>query len=129
MHLGGKPRTFDAVQDVAPTVQLAKYTGKYLSEELGRATYTLSIQDGKLSLEIRNGITVFSDRGLVLAFEQASKSEARKDILLTPALADVFLTYVNRETVTLRFTRNQQNAVSGFTLTTETVRNLRFKKL
>lgn len=92
-------------------------------------TLVVSIKDGKLSLEIRNGITVFSDRGLVLAFAQASKNEAWKDILLTPASADVFVTYVDGESVILRFTRNQQNAISGFTLTNETVRRLRFDKL
>ncbi len=84
------------------TPQLSEFTGKYVSEELVGATYTLGIKDGKLSLEIRNGITVFSDRGLVLAFGQTSGGEARKYILLTPALGDVFLTYLE----VLQFTRN-----------------------
>ncbi len=126
----GKPTTFDAVQsETLSSVQLAEFSGKYLSDELAGATYTLSIKDGKLLLQIRNGITVFSDRGLVLAFEQASGSEAPKDILLTPAFADVFLTFVNDELVILRFMRNQQNAVSEFTLSTATVRRLRFNKV
>ena len=126
----GKTRTYDAVQSVTlASVQLAEFTGKYLSDELAGATYTLSIKDGRLSLRVRNGITVFSDRGLVLAFAQSSGSEAHKDILLTPAFADAFITFVDDELITVRFTRNQQNALSGFTLTTGTVRRLRFNKL
>lgn len=127
----GRAKTYDAVQSVTTltSVQLAEFAGTYHSDELAGATYTLSIKDGKLILQVRNGITVFSDRGLVLAFAQASGSQAPKDILLTPAIADVFLTFVNDELVILRFTRNQQNTVSGFTLSTETVRRLRFNKL
>jgi CubicO group peptidase (beta-lactamase class C family) len=126
----GKTTTLDAVQsETLTSAQLAEFTGKYLSDELAGATYTLSMKDGTLSLRVRNGITVFSDRGLVLAFELASGSEAPKDILLRPAFADVFLTFVNDELVILRFMRNQKNAVSGFTLSTETVRRLRFNKL
>jgi CubicO group peptidase (beta-lactamase class C family) len=126
---GGKTRrTLDAVQSVTPTsAQLTEFTGKYISDELGGATYTLSIKDGKLLLQIRNGITVFSDRGLVLALTQASGNEPPKDILLTPAFADAFFT--SGESIIVRFTRNQQNAVSGFTLTTGGVRRLRFNKL
>ena len=125
----GKTKTYEAVQSVTLTsVRLPEFTGKYVSDELAGATYTLSIKDGKLSLQVRNGITVFSDRGLVLAFAQASGSEAPKDILLTPAFADTFVTFVSDELIPVRFTRNQQNAVSGFTLSTETVRRLRFNK-
>jgi len=128
---GGITRgTLDAVQSGTPTsAQLAEFTGKYVSDELAGATYTLSIKDGKLLLLIRNGITVFSDRGLMMAFTQPSRSEAPKDILLTPVFADFFSTLVSDERVTVRFTRNQQNAVSGFTLSTGTVRRLRFNKL
>lgn len=125
----GKTTTLDAVQsETLTSAQLAEFTGKYRSDELAGATYTLSMKDGKLSLRVRNGITVFSDRGLVLAFAQASGSEVPKDILLTPAFADVFLTFVDDELVILRFMRNQQNAVSGLTLSTRTVRRLRFDK-
>jgi len=128
--VGGKTKTFDPVQSETLTAaQLAEFTGKYLSDELAGATYTLSMKDGKLSLRVRNGITVFSDRGLVLAFELASGNEVPKDILLTPALADAFITLVNGELIMVRFMRNQQNAVSGFTLSTQTVRKLRFNKL
>lgn len=128
--VSGKTKTYEAVQSVTLTsVRLAEFTGKYVSDELAGATYTLSIKDGKLSLQVRNGITVFSDRGLVLAFGQTIGSEAPKDILLTPAFADAFITFVSDELIMVRFIRNQQNAVSGFTLSTETVRRLRFNKL
>ncbi|MGI8835255.1 MAG: serine hydrolase domain-containing protein [Pyrinomonadaceae bacterium] len=100
----GKTRAYDAVQSVTLTsAQLADFTGKYISDELGGATYTLSIKDGKLILQARN----------------------QKDVLLTPAFADAFVGDLG----IVRFTRNQQNAVSGFTLSTGTVRRLRFNKL
>jgi hypothetical protein len=122
--------TIDAVQSETPiSVQLAEFTGRYVSDELGGATYTLSIKDGKLLLQVRNGITVFSDKGLVLAFSQASGSEPPKDILLKPAFADAFIASVSDEPVILSFTRNQQNAVSGFKVSTRTVRRLPFNKL
>jgi CubicO group peptidase (beta-lactamase class C family) len=129
-HRQSQTKTYDAVQNVTLTpVQLAEFTGKYLSDELLGTTYTLSVKDGKLSLRVRNGITAFSDRSLVLALEQVSASAAPKDILLTPAFADLFLTFVTDDLITVRFTRNQQHALSGFTLSTGTVRNLRFNKL
>jgi len=144
--------TIDEVQrETLTSVQLAEFTGKYVSDELAGATYALSIKDGKLSLQVRNGITVFSDRGLglaftqpsvdttttpiyvnnslVLAFAQPSVSKVPKDILLTSVFADAFITFVSDELVMLRFMRNQQNAVSGFTLSSGTVRKLRFNKL
>lgn len=99
----GKTVTYDAVQNETLTsVQLAQFTGKYVSDELEGATYTLSVKDGKLNLQVRN----------------------QKDVLLTPAFADAF---VGRGI--MRFTRNQQNAVSGFTVTLGSVRRLRFEKL
>jgi CubicO group peptidase (beta-lactamase class C family) len=87
----GKTKTYDAVRSETPTsVQLAEFTGKYVSDELGGVIYTLSIKNGKLLLQVRNGITVFSDRGQVLAVTQANGSETPKDILLTPAFTDAF---------------------------------------
>ncbi len=107
----------DAVQSVTPTtVQLAEFTGKYGSDELAGAIYTLSVNDGKLILE----------------------AMGRKDILLTPLFADAFSIVglfqnpgeINRQLAIVRFVRNQQNAVSGFTLsrTPEGPRKLRFNK-
>ncbi len=114
-----KTTTYDAIQsETLTSVQLAEFTGKYLSDELAGATYTLSIKDEKLLLE----------------------AMGRKDILLTPAFGGVF--YIvglihwypgepNHELAIVRFMRNQQNAVSGFTLSREPEgpRNLRFNKL
>ena len=98
----GKTVTYDAVQSLTLTpAQLADFTGKYISDELEGATYTLSVKDGKLNLQVGN----------------------QKDVLLTPAFADAF---VGRGI--MRFTRNQQNAVSGFTVTIGSVRRLRFDK-
>jgi GMC oxidoreductase len=126
---GGKTRgTLDAVKSETPTsAQLAEFTGKYVSDELPGTTYTLSIKDGKLLLLVRNGITVFSDRGLVLAITPPG-TETLKDILLTPEFADAFVTIVDGHRVMVRFTRNQQNAISGFTLSTRLVRRVRFNK-
>ena len=61
--ISGKTTTLDEVRSQTPTsAQLAEFTGKYLSDELAGTTYTLSIKNGKLILQVRNGITVFSDR-------------------------------------------------------------------
>jgi len=126
-HRSGETTTYDAVQNVTPTsVQLAEFAGKYVSDELPGATYTLSIKDGKLVLQVRSGITVFSDRALVLEDAPENRSKDPKDNLLTPAFADAFFVF---ESALLRFTRNRQNAVSGFTLTRRGgVRRLRFNK-
>lgn len=126
----GITTTLDEVQreKLTPS-QLAEFAGKYVSDELAGAIYTLSIKDGKLLLQIRNGITAFGDRGLVLAFSQSNASEAPKDILLTSVFADAFVTFVSDELVMLRFTRNSTTAISGFTLSSGTVRRLRFNRL
>jgi len=113
----GNSTTYDAVQSETPTsAQLAEFTGKYVSEELPRATYTLSIKAGKLVLE----------------------AMGRKDILLTPVVTEVFsivgliewYPVEPNQLAIVRFIRNQQNAVSGFTLSRapEGRRNLRFNK-
>jgi CubicO group peptidase (beta-lactamase class C family) len=115
----GKTTTYDAIQRQTLTAgQLAEFTGKYLSDELAGAAYTLRIKDGKLVLQ----------------------AMGRKDILLTPASGDVFVIVGlirwypgerNHQLAIVRFMRNQQNAVSGFTLSREPEgpRNLRFNKL
>lgn len=117
--ISGKTTTYDAVhRETLTSVQLAQFTGKYLSDELLGATYTLTIKDGKLVLE----------------------AMGRKDILLTPAFGDVFFIVglihwypgePNHQLAIVRFMRNHQDAVSGFTLSREPEgpRNLRFKKL
>ena len=128
--VSGRTTTLDAVNSDTPLpAQLAEFTGKYVSDELAGATYTLSVKDGKLILQVRRGIAGFSDKGQVLAITQAFWSETPKDILLTPEFADAFVYFGGGgDRRIVRFTRNQQNAISGFTLTNSTVRRLRFDK-
>ena len=91
-------------------------------DELNGATYTLSIKYQKLLLEARSG---YGERIPVLKW--ANGREAPKDTLLTPAFADAFFT--SGERAILRFRRNQQNAIYGFTLTVgNSVRRLSFNK-
>jgi hypothetical protein len=80
-----------------------------------------------LILQVRNGITVFNSGGQVVAVTQAGSSETPKDVMLTPEFADAFVYLVDGSRVMMRFTRNKQNAVSGFTLSTgdEFIRRLR----
>jgi CubicO group peptidase (beta-lactamase class C family) len=116
---GGKTQTWEAVQGVTPTsAQLSKFTGKYVSDDLAGAIYTLIVKDEKLLLE----------------------AIGRKDILLTPVFADAFsITGLiqwypgedNRQLAILRFTRDKKNAITGFLLsrTPEGPKNLRFNKL
>ncbi len=128
--IGRKTQTWEAVQGVTLTsAQPAEFTGRYVSDELPGTTYTLTSKNDKLALHVRNQITPFSDRELLLAFELPSGSAAPTDVVLTPAFTDAFITSVSDEPVILRFTRTQQNAISGFTLSTGTVRRLRFNKL
>jgi CubicO group peptidase (beta-lactamase class C family) len=115
-------RTLDAVPSGPLAFQLVDFTGEYLSDELAETTYTLAIKDGKLILQAPKTITHS------IHFSQATNHDL-KDIVLTPAFADTFITSISDELVTLRFTRNQQNVVASFALTTDTVRRLRFNKL
>jgi hypothetical protein len=117
MKVTGPGGTRIFVRSVTPTPsQLAEFTGKYVSDELPGEAYTLSINDGKLVME----------------------AMGRKDILLTPAVADAFSIvgliqwyrdFPNQLAI-VKFTRNQKNAVSRFTLSMspEGRTNLRFNK-
>jgi CubicO group peptidase (beta-lactamase class C family) len=121
--IGVKTTTYYPVQNMTPTptsAQLAEFTGKYVSDELAGAIYTLRVKDGKLSIR--------GERGQVLAFPPPSGSAAPEDFLLTPVFADVFLN-PGGDSFIIKFTRNQQNAVSGFTLNASRLRGLRFNKL
>jgi CubicO group peptidase (beta-lactamase class C family) len=117
----GKTTTYYAVQsETLTSAQLAEFTGEYISDELAGATYTLSVKDGKLSIR--------GERGQVLAFSQSSGRAAPEDFLLTPVFADVFLN-PGGDSFIIKFTRNQQNAVSGFTLNASRLRGLRFDRV
>ncbi|HEY5885067.1 MAG TPA: serine hydrolase domain-containing protein, partial [Pyrinomonadaceae bacterium] len=100
---GSKPAIYEAVPAMTPTsVQLNEYAGNYYSEELN-VTYTLSVQDGKLTL----------------------RRISSKGMPLDPTFTDAFM---NDDLGLLRFTRNKQNRVSGLLLTAGRVRRLRFEK-
>lgn len=123
---GSKTQTWEAVRSFTPTpAQLADFSGKYASDELPGAVYTLSIKDEKLILHVRSGIAALRSRASE-AERAAGASKDTEDNLLTPAFADAFLTFGG--SALLRFTRNQQNVVSGFTLTNRLARRLRFNK-
>jgi len=103
MHVeveGEKPVTFEAIQPVSPTpTQLAEYVGDYYSDEL-QFTYKLALEDGKLFFRQRN----------------APKKP------LSPTLRGMFKVGY----ATIHFIRDRQNKISGFTLSTERARNIRF---
>ncbi len=120
---------YDAVE-VLNSVQLAEYTGEYRSDELPGATYSLSIKDGEIRLIARNATTLISsERGLTFWWTLPDKSEAANGNLLTPVSADVAVFFISGSRSSLRFMRNQQNAVSGFALSVGSVKNIRFEKL
>ncbi len=116
--------TFDAVETLTLD-QLAEYTGEYSnnSDELPGATYSLSITDGEIRLIASNASTLISsERGL-------TSYQAANGDLLTPVSADFFVFVVAGDVSSLTFTRNQQNAVSGFALSVGSTKNIRFDKL
>ena len=101
---GGKPIIHDRVEPASYTSeQLAQFAGTYYSEEID-ATYTISLQDKELVLRRKN----VDDAPLQLLF------------------ADTFLSVGSG---TLSFTRNNQNHISGFLVSTGRVRKLRFNKM
>ena len=83
--------------------QLKEFTGSYHSQEID-ATYTFALQDDNLVLRRKN---VDGDTPLVVQFADAFSAAG---------------------TGSIRFTRNAQQQVSGFLLSTGRVRNLRFDK-
>ena len=84
--------------------QLEEFTGKYHSDEI-EATFTIARSGDKLTLA-RNGL----DSGTPLTLQFA-------DTFSAPG------------TGSLRFTRNKQNRISGFLLSTGRIRALRFAKV
>jgi len=99
---GEKPVTFEAIKLVSPTpAQLAEYVGDYYSDEL-QFTHNLVLEDGKLFFRHRN----------------APKKP------LSPTLRDMFKV----RGITIHFIRDHKNKISGFTLSSERARNIRFVK-
>jgi hypothetical protein len=84
--------------------QLAEFTGKYHSDEI-EATYTIT-RSGDTLMLARNGLD--TDTPLALQFAE---------------------TFFAPGTGTLRFTRDKQNRINGFLLSTGRIGALRFEKL
>jgi CubicO group peptidase (beta-lactamase class C family) len=122
--IGGRTTILEPAQSITPTAtQLAEFTGQYRSDELGAAAYTLSNKDGSLVLQIRNGATLAAPE--VAEFYSTFADD--NNLYTWTSNADKSGLHVMR--VSVRFTRNQQNAVTGFLLSTDALRNLRFNKL
>lgn len=99
---GQKPATFDAVPP-ADTTQLAQFVGNYYSDEID-STYKIALKDDKL----------------VLMRKKADPAT------LQPVFRDAFSTFSILGTV--RFTRDAQNRVNGFTLHAGRIRSFKFVK-
>jgi CubicO group peptidase (beta-lactamase class C family) len=101
---GGKPFIHERVEPASYTSEeLAQFAGTYHSEEID-ATYTIFFQDNKLVLRRKN----VDDAPLQLLFAN---------------------TFSSVGSGTLSFTRNNQNHISGFSVSTGRVRKLRFNKM
>ena len=100
---GGKPKTYESVAAFDPTAaQLAEYPGPFVSQEID-PVYRISVQDGKLTLlRLKN-----------------------KPETLWPATRDVFVGEIG----TLRFTRDANHRISGFTLNGDRIQNFQFTKM
>ena len=104
-HQGGQDMPGKRVEAVPPTPeQLAEFVGDYYSDELG-TIYTMIVQDGKLTAQHRR----------------------HDDIPLTPTIADEF-SGKPWWFLWVRFSRDEDQKITGFRLTTGRVRNLRFDK-
>jgi CubicO group peptidase (beta-lactamase class C family) len=87
--------------------QLAEYSGEYYCDELD-VTYRLALDDGKLRVKVKN-----SSRGFLVPH-----------LFLVPPLRDE-LRLLNIRYV---FTRDHEGRITGFTLNSGRVQNLRFDK-
>ncbi len=99
---GGKPTTFESVAPFGPNLeQLQEYVGVYASEEID-PLYRISLQEGKLVL---------------------TRLKHKPDSL-DAKIRDAFAGEVG----TLRFSRDSNQHVAGFLLSTGRIRNFRFAK-
>ncbi|MGI8857497.1 MAG: serine hydrolase domain-containing protein [Thermomicrobiales bacterium] len=100
---GGEVMAFASVDAAAPTAeQLASYPGVYHSDELDVA-YTIAMRDDDLVLRRRKV----------------------PDSPLRPTIIDQF---INQERLQIAFERDEDGQVSGFTIFTGRIRNLRFAR-
>jgi hypothetical protein len=94
------------LQPVTQTISLAEarsYSGQYRSEEIG-IVYTLEARD--------DALTIRSERG--------------RDILIVPFGRDIF---VGDEVGIVRFSRDQRGTVTGFTVSRDAARGVRFDRV
>jgi CubicO group peptidase (beta-lactamase class C family) len=97
----GKPEVYEAVAPRSlSTADIAEYAGTYYSTELD-ARYTVVVRDGKLFLQRKRS----------------------KVLTLYAMFADAFM---NEDLGNLRFTRDSQGRVTGFTLNAGRVKHIRF---
>ena len=98
---GSPPVIYEAVKSVLPTAELTEYAGAYYSDEID-STYRVAVQEGKLTL-LRKKFPPLS---------------------MQPSFADAFSS--GSLLGTIRFTRDQQQRVIGFTASGGRVRNFKF---
>ncbi len=99
---GRKPITFDAMQP-ADTARLAEFAGSYYSEEID-STYKVTVEKGKLILARKK-------------FRASTLDPLFKDAFATGSILG-----------TIRFTRDRQNRINGFTVFAGRVRHFAFVK-
>ena len=101
---GSPPIVYEAVKSAVPTVeQLGEYAGAYYSDEID-STYRIAVQDGKLVLQRKK-------------YPPLSLQATFTDAFSTGSLLG-----------TIRFTRDQQQRVTGFIASGGRVRNFNFVK-
>jgi hypothetical protein len=101
-----KPLVFQQENEFAPSsAELRGFAGEYVSPEL-ETTYTLAARDSGLVIQIKR----------------------MPDIVLQPIFTDAFLGPSNRLGV-VKFKRDARGVVTGFTVTTNHVRGLRFDRV
>ncbi len=101
---GQKPMVFEAMPPAEATpAQLAQFVGNYYSDEID-STYKVTLKEDKLVLTRK-------------------KADAT---ILQPLFRDAFATISILGTI--RFTRDAQNRVNGFTLSAGRIRNFKFVK-
>jgi CubicO group peptidase (beta-lactamase class C family) len=99
---GQKPETFQPVKYISPTqAELAELVGTYYSEEL-QVSYKIALEEGKLSVSFRNNPRA----------------------VLFPTIRDEFRFLGS----IINFTRDAQNGVTGFSLSSGRVRGISFVK-
>ncbi len=100
---GRKPIVFDAMPPADPATKLAEFVGRYYSDEID-STYTIAVKDDKLVMTRKKAAAV----------------------MMQPVFRDAFSTLSILGTI--RFTRDAQNRVNGFTVSAGRIRGFKFVK-